>query len=298
MNDQTGTVAQRKGETWVWPAAFSVLAFAANSIFCRLALVNGDVDPGSFTAIRLASGGLFLLCLIRLRRPPRPLGGSWKGGLSLFLYAYLFSIAYVQLGAGVGALILFGAVQVMMFTFAWTKGEHFRMQVLLGMLMAFAGLVALLLPGADAPPLASALIMVVSGAAWGAYSLIGRGSTDPLADTAGNFVRSLPLVLVLGLVLSVVGELHVSPVGLLYAVGSGVLASGAGYAVWYGVVKRISAQQAATLQLSVPVIATLGGVLLLSEPMSIRLVVISAVVLGGVAMALIPWGTKPGRSES
>ncbi|WP_150305377.1 DMT family transporter [Pseudomonas saliphila] len=297
MRNGTSLLARCNRKHWVWPAMFSVVAFAANSIFCRLALMNGDVDPGTFTTIRLVSGGLFLLLLIKLRRPARPLGGSWKGGISLFVYAYLFSIAYIQLGAGVGALILFGSVQIAMFAFAWVQGERFQAQVLLGMLMAFAGLVALLLPGAQAPPLVSALVMIVSGVAWGAYSLIGRGSVNPLADTAGNFIRSWPLVLFMGLILSVVGQLYTSLEGSLYALGSGVLASGAGYAVWYGVVKQISAQQAATLQLSVPILAALGGVLLLSEPMSMRLIITSGVVLSGVAIALMAPRLRPDRAR-
>lgn len=291
MHNTSNSVADGRRKSWLWPALFSVLAFAANSIFCRLALINGDIDPQSFTAIRLSSGALFLLCVIKLRRPAQALGGSWKGGLALFVYAYLFSIAYVQLGAGVGALILFGAVQISMFSFAWLKGEHFKTRVLLGMLLAFAGLLALLLPGADTPPLASALVMVTACVGWAAYSLLGKGSVAPLADTAGNFIRCLPFLLVLGLAGSAAGELElqVSTAGLLYALGSGVLASGAGYVIWYGVLKQVSAQQAATLQLSVPVIAALGGVLLLSEPLTIRLLMTSAVVLSGVAMALMPW---------
>lgn len=288
-------MAEGNRNSWLWPALFSVLAFAANSIFCRLALINGDIDAQSFTAIRLSSGALFLLCLLKLRRPAQAIGGSWQGGLALFVYAYLFSIAYVQLGAGVGALILFGTVQITMFSFAWIKGEHFKARVLLGMLLAFAGLVALLMPGANTPPLGSALAMLLSGVAWGAYSLLGKRSVTPLADTTGNFMRSLPFLLVLGFTIPVMGELHVSTPGLLYALGSGVLASGAGYAIWYAVVKQVSAQQAATLQLSVPVLASIAGVLLLSEPMTMRLLMTSAVVLCGVAMALMPWPARFAR---
>ncbi|MHA6197291.1 DMT family transporter [Pseudomonas wadenswilerensis] len=272
--------------SWIGPAAFALLAFAANSIFCRLALVHGDIDAHAFTAVRLLSGALFLFCLVRLRQPGKALGGSWKGGLALFLYAWLFSIAYVQLGAGVGALILFGAVQITMFAFSWLKGDRVQPRVLVGMLIAFAGLIALLLPGANAPAPVSALFMVISGIAWGAYSLIGKGSANPLGDTAGNFLRSLPLLSIPVLVVLAAGQFHINLHGLLYALASGMLASGAGYAVWYGVLKQISAQQAATMQLSVPVIAALGGVVLLGEPLSLRLVVISAVVLGGVGMAL------------
>lgn len=282
----TAAVALTPPAGWIAPAAFALLAFAANSIFCRLALVHGDIDAHTFTAVRLLGGALFLFCLVRLRQPGKPLGGSWKGGLALFLYAWLFSLAYVRLGAGVGALILFGAVQITMFAWSRFKGDRVEGRVLAGMLIAFAGLIALLLPGANAPAPLSALCMVISGIAWGAYSLIGKGSANPLGDTAGNFVRSLPLLLVPALAAASGGQFSIDSHGLVYALASGMLASGAGYAVWYGVLKRISAQQAATLQLSVPVIAALGGVLLLSEPLSLRLVVISTVVLGGVGMAL------------
>ena len=282
----TGSASLPAPTTWIGPAAFALLAFAANSIFCRMALVHGDIDAHAFTAVRLLSGTLFLFCLLRLRQPGKDVGGTWKGGLALFLYAWLFSIAYVQLGAGVGALILFGAVQITMFAFSWFKGDRIRARVLAGMLIAFAGLVALLVPGANAPAPLGALFMVISGIAWGAYSLIGKGSANPLADTAGNFLRSLPLLAAPLLLVLFSGELRITGHGLLYALGSGVLASGAGYAVWYGVLGQVSAQQAATMQLSVPVIAALGGVLLLSEPLSLRLMVISAVVLGGVGMAL------------
>lgn len=285
-NKTTDAVALPAPTHWIGPAAFALLAFAANSIFCRLALVNDAIDPHSFTAVRLLSGAAFLLLLVRLRQPGTPPGGSWKGALALFLYAWLFSIAYVQLGAGVGALILFGAVQITMFAVSWLRGDGVAPRVLLGMLIAFAGLVALLLPGANAPAPGSALIMVVSGIAWGAYSLIGRGSTHPVSDTAGNFTRALPLLLVPALAAVFAGHLRIGSAGLFYALGSGILASGAGYAVWYGVLKQISAQQAATLQLSVPVIAALGGVMVLSEPVSMRLVGASVVVLGGVGLAL------------
>ena len=287
MSSGTTTLDNRKARPWLWAALFSLVAFAANSVFCRLALKDGAVDPVSFTVLRLASGAAFLLLLIRLRRPALAIGGSWRGGLALFLYAFLFSAAYLQLGAGAGALLLFGAVQITMFGFAWYKGEHITARMLSGMLVAFAGLMLLLLPGASAPPLASALLMALSGVAWGIYSLLGKGSPRPLADTAGNFARSLPcLVLLAPMLLGT--EVYLTAPGLLYALGSGVLASGAGYAVWYGVVRQVTAQQAATLQLSVPVIAALGGVVLIGEPLSLRLLAASVVVLGGIALALVP----------
>ncbi|MCE5979127.1 DMT family transporter [Pseudomonas sp. JR33AA] len=288
MSTGTTTLTDRKTSAWLWPALFSLVAFAANSVLCRLALKDGAIDPVSFTMVRLASGALFLLLLIRLRNPVHTMGGSWWGGLALFLYAFLFSTAYLQLGAGVGALLLFGAVQITMFGFAWYRGEHITVRMLVGMLIAFAGLLVLLLPGVSAPPLASALLMALSGVAWAVYTLLGKGSPRPLADTAGNFARSLPcLVLLLPMLLLGAGP-HLTPLGLLYALGSGVLASGAGYAVWYGVVRQVSAQQAATLQLSVPVIAALGGVALIGEPVSLRLLIACVVVLGGIALALAP----------
>jgi len=275
------------------PTTLSLLAFAANSLFCRLALRDGAIDADAFTAIRLGSGALFLLMLLSVgprRRRPR---GSWAASLALLAYAWLFSVAYLQLGAGMGALILFGAVQVSMFAWGLMRGEALNRRVLAGMLLAFAGLVALLLPGAGAPALGSALLMVLSGVAWGAYSLLGKGSADALADTAGNFLRCLPWVVVLGALL-MIGDTRppLRADGVLYALGSGVLASGAGYSLWYGVVRHMSAQQAATLQLSVPVLAALGGVLLLGEPLSWRLSLSSLVVLGGVALALLPKGKK------
>lgn len=288
MSTGTTTLTDRKARAWLWPALFSLVAFAANSVFCRLALRDEAIDPASFTVVRLASGALFLLLLIRLRKPAVPQGGSWRGGLALFLYAFLFSVAYLQLGAGAGALLLFGAVQITMFGFAAYKGERITPRMLLGMLIAFTGLLVLLLPGAEAPPLTSALLMAASGVAWGVYSLLGKGSPRPLADTAGNFARSLPCLVLLAPVLWVGGGTQLTAPGLLYALASGVLASGAGYAVWYGVVRQVSAQQAATMQLSVPVIAAVGGVCLIGEPLSIRLLVACVVVLGGIALALAP----------
>ncbi|MGE7991522.1 DMT family transporter [Pseudomonas sp. NPDC089554] len=270
------------------PVALSLLAFAANSLFCRLALRDGAIDASSFTALRLGSGALFLACLVGFGQRRRRLRGSWAGALALLAYAWLFSIAYLQLQAGVGALILFGAVQVGMFAYGVLRGEPLQRRVVAGMAIAFAGLLALLLPGADAPPLSGALLMLLSGLAWAAYSLLGKGSSDPLADTAGNFLRSVPLLAAPLLLAS--DALSISQEGVLYALGSGVLASGAGYSLWYGVVRQLSAQQAATLQLSVPVIAAMGAVLLLGEPLSWRLSLASLVVLGGVALALLPHG--------
>lgn len=289
MHDKTTFSVPVTHRSLLLPILLSLLAFAANSVFCRLALREGAIDATAFTAIRLGSGAVVLAALLHCTRRPRNPAGSWAGGLALFAYAWLFSLAYLQLGAGTGALILFGAVQISMFAFGMCRGELLQRKVLLGMLIAFAGLLALLLPGTDAPPLASALVMLTAGIAWGAYSLLGKGSADPLAATAGNFLRSLPLVLGAVVAMALSGaSLHWSGEGVLYALGSGVLASGAGYSLWYSVVKCISSQQAATMQLSVPVLAALGGVLLLGEPLTWRLGLTSLVVLGGVALALLP----------
>lgn len=268
--------------------ALSMLAFAANSIFCRLALMQHEIDPESFTIVRLLGGGIFLWCALKFGAPCRPLRGSWRGCLALFLYAYAFSVAYVSLGAGIGALVLFGAVQVTMFAHGWRCGERVGSRGVVGMLVALMGLVALLLPGANAPPLGSALVMVASGVAWGVYSLIGKGSADPLADTAGNFVRTLPLAALLATYATWREGAFMTGAGFAYALASGALASGLGYALWYQVVRSLAAHQAATLQLTVPVIAAIGGVLLLGESLSIRLLLISFVVLGGVAITLFP----------
>lgn len=270
-----------------WSVALSLLAFAANSIFCRLALMGGDIDPHSFTAIRLLSGAVFLYVLLRSKTPKRAARGTWKGGLALFVYAYLFSIAYVDLGAGAGALILFGAVQVTMFIGSWCSGERVGARALTGMLIAFAGLITLLLPGSNAPAIGSVLLMLIAGVAWGTYSLIGKGAVDPLAATTGNFIRSVPLVVGLALLMILARTWHLNAAGVLYALAAGVLASGAGYAIWYGVIQHLPAHNAATLQLTVPVIAALGGVVFLAEPISARLAVTTAAVLGGVALACI-----------
>ncbi|MEX3776579.1 DMT family transporter [Pseudomonas sp. MYb118] len=279
---------------WLWLTAtlFSMVAFAANSIFCRLALRSGDIDPQSFTTTRLLSGALFLSLLLLLKpgSSKKP-GGNWRGGFYLFVYAYLFSLAYIQLDAGVGALILFAAVQLTMFGWGWKNGEKLRARVLLGMLVAFSGLIVLLAPGGNAPGAISSFFMLAAGFAWGTYSVMGKRSVDAARDTTGNFLRSLPFVVAVTAVSLLQTPLVITPTGLLYAVASGVLASGAGYVVWYAVVKRLAAQTAATLQLSVPVLASAAGVMLLNEPLSLRMVVASLIVLGGIALALL--GPKP-----
>ncbi|MGE8500352.1 MAG: DMT family transporter [Pseudomonas sp.] len=264
--------------------ALAMLAFAGNSLLCRLALKDTEIDPATFTALRIVSGALTLWLLLRLRPGSGAVSGSWFGALSLFVYAAAFSFAYLNLDAGAGALLLFGAVQISMLLWGFYRGERLGLPGSAGLLMAFAGLLVLLLPGASAPSLSAALLMLLSGAAWGAYSLLGRGVTDPLAATAGNFLRAIPFALVTSAVL--LGSLGWDGPGLVYALLSGALTSGAGYAIWYTALRGLKAFQAATVQLSVPIITALAGSLLLSEPLTLRLIISSVAVLGGIALVL------------
>lgn len=262
----------------------AMLAFAGNSVLCRVALRDSQLDPASFTAIRLASGAL-ALCLLVLLRGKGRLQGNWRSALALFGYAAGFSFAYVDLDAGTGALILFGAVQASMIGYGWLQGERLRPLQILGLLLAIGGLLFLLLPGAHAPQPKAAAMMVLAGVAWAFYSLLGRGSTDPLAATAGNFLRSLPALLPLAALYY--AHLSWDGVGALYAVLSGALASGIGYAIWYAALPHLKAMQAASVQLSVPIIAAIAGSLLLGEQLSLHLLTASVAVLGGIALILL-----------
>lgn len=262
----------------------AMLAFAGNSLLCRLALRETDIDAASFTAIRLLSGALTLWLLLMLRRARQPIAGNWFGALALFTYAAAFSFAYLQLDTGTGALLLFGAVQLSMLLWGLLRGERLVPLAVLGTGVASVGLLVLLLPGASAPPLSAALLMLLAGIAWGAYSLLGRGQGDPLAMTAGNFLRASPLGVLLALVL--LPHLQWDTPGLCYALLSGAVTSGIGYAIWYSALPGLRASQAATVQLSVPILAALGGSLLLSEALSLRLLISSVAVLGGIALVL------------
>lgn len=262
----------------------TMIAFAANSILCRQALEATAIDPASFTVIRLVSGATTLWLIVRIRTGGNALAGSWAAAFSLFAYAAAFSFAYLSLGAGTGALILFGAVQATMILYGLARGERFTTLQTAGLLLALGGLVALLLPGATAPHWAGASLMTLAGIAWGAYSLMGRASTHPIQTTAGNFLRAS----LLGALLSVVslGLFAWDTQGAWLAVLSGAVASGLGYAIWYTVLPALRSTQAATVQLSVPVIAAIGGVLLLGERLSLRLVLCSVAILGGIALVL------------
>jgi len=264
----------------------AMLAFAANSLLCRLALQHASIDPASFASVRLASGALVLAAIVRLRlRPGAPtVAPDWLAGAMLWAYVACFSFAYLTLAAGTGALILFGAVQMTMFGVGLHAGERFTAAAWTGLAMALAGLLYLVSPGLAAPDPLGAALMTAAGIAWGVYSLRGRRSTEPLAATAGNFLRATPLALAVSLVF--VTHFHAEPAGVALAIASGGLTSGLGYVIWYAALPGLSALRAATVQLSVPPLAAFGGVLLLAEAISLRLVLASLAILGGVALVL------------
>ena len=255
----------------------AMLAFAGNSLLCRLALKQTSLDASSFTTLRLVSGALVLWLIVRVRHGKPMAGGNWWSALALFAYAAGFSFAYVHLPAATGALLLFGAVQATMFAYGLTRGERFSRPQLIGLLLALGGLVGLPLPGS--------VSMLGAGVAWGVYSLRGRGAGDATLVTAGNFMRAAPMAGLLSLLLW--GQTTFDTAGIVYAVASGAVASGLGYTVWYTVLPALKATHAATVQLSVPVLAALGGVLFLGESITVRLVLASAAILGGIALVIL-----------
>lgn len=265
--------------------ALAMLAFAANSLLCRLALAGSAIDPASFTGIRLVAGALTLWLIVYLReRRLRP-GGSWISAAALFAYAAAFSFAYISLPAGIGALLLFGSVQSSMIAVGLARGERLDQKQAAGFLLALGGLVVLVRPGLAAPPALGSLLMLVAGVAWGLYSLRGRGAGDPTVATAGNFLRAVPMTLALSLVF--ISHTHVERAGIAYALVSGAITSGIGYVIWYTALKGLSVTRAAVVQLSVPVIAAAGGILLLGESFSARLVIAAAAILGGIALVVV-----------
>lgn len=264
-------------------AALALAGFAANSLLCRAALAGTATDPASFTALRLASGAVVLALLAWPRQGPRA-GGDWRAALWLFAYAALFSWAYLGLTAATGALLLFAAVQVTVAGAGLLAGERPGVAALAGLGLAMAGVAVLLLPGLAAPPPGAAVAMLAAGVAWGLYTLRGRGSRAPLADTAGNFLRTVPMAGIL-LVAAWPG-LRIDADGAVLAVLSGALASGLGYAFWYAALPWLRAVTAASLQLLVPVLTALAGVALLAEPLTPRLLVAGAAVLAGIALVV------------
>ncbi len=283
------------GSRTVVLTVLAMLAFAANSLLCRLALGQQLIDAATFTSVRVVSGALTLslIVLIRQRSQDRG-GGDWRAAAMLFTYMVFFSFAYLSLSAGTGALILFGAVQLTMFIFALREGEHFPLLSWGGLALAVLGLIYLVWPGVTAPDPMGAILMTVAGIAWGFYSLLGRGAADPLRATYKNFAYSVPLVLIVSLFF--LQDFSGSPSGLALAVASGAITSGCGYVIWYAALPGLSATRAATVQLSVPVIAAFGGVILLSEHITSRLLLASAVTLGGIAIVLVQRTINPSGS--
>lgn len=274
----------------------TMIAFAGNSVLCRIALKHTSIDAASFTSIRLVSGAVVLWAIAYFFRSGSTGRGNWISAFALFAYAAGFSFAYISLTAATGALLLFGAVQATMIGHGLWAGERFRKQQLVGLMLAFAGLVGLLLPGLSAPPLAGSVLMLIAGVAWGVYSLRGKGTGDPTRVTAGNFLRASLFAAALSSLQISNGNLD--SVGIWYAIASGAVASGLGYAIWYSVLPSLKATNAATVQLSVPVFAALGGIIILGESVTARFLLASLAILGGIALVILSKshrnGAQPG----
>ncbi|MGD9869210.1 MAG: DMT family transporter [Hyphomicrobiales bacterium] len=264
----------------------ALVCFASNSVLSRLALGPELMDAASFSSVRVLSAALILAAVVFLRRRRMPglSYASWRSTAALFIYVIFFTFAYLKLAAGTGALILFGLVQITMFAVAFREGERFGAVSWVGLLLAIAGLIWLVSPGVTAPDLAGSLLMAVAGVAWGAYTLLGRGADHPVELNAANFLCCVPPVLAVNLAFA--GDFHAEAQGVWLAVASGAIASGLGYAIWYAALRGLTATRAATVQLAAPVIAAIGGVMLLSEPLTLRLALSSAAVLGGIAIVL------------
>jgi drug/metabolite transporter (DMT)-like permease len=287
MRDQTSSATEAV-PTAARTAALTIVAifaFAANSLLCRLALGEGLIDAASFTTVRVLSGAILLLLITlpRWRSHGRPVF-DWRFSAALFTYMAFFSFAYLSLSAGTGALLLFGAVQLTMFSAAMLGGERLSLPSWVGLTLTVFGLIYLLSPGVTAPDLTGAILMIVAGIAWGTYSLLGRKVADPLQATANSFVYAIPLALLVSAVF--IDDFYSSRNGLILAVASGAIASGLGYVIWYAALRGLTATHAATVQLSVPVVAALGGIVFLSEQITLRLIFASVAILGGILIVL------------
>ncbi len=272
----------------VLTTTFTLVAFAANSLLCRTALGGHLIDPVSFTTLRLVSGAVALMPIARLLNEPektQKTGGSWISGFALFAYAAAFSLAYVSLSAGIGALILFGSVQITMVAAALKSGESFGPAQWLGSVVAMGGLITLVMPGISAPSPFGALLMCAAGIAWGMYSIRGKGVPAPIAMTTGNFARAAPMAVIASTV--ALSRAHLEPLGILLALVSGMVTSGFGYVLWYQALRSLTITQASIVQLIVPVLAAFGGIVFLAELISVRLIVATALILGGIALAVI-----------
>jgi len=266
--------------------SLAMIAFAGNSLLCRIALRQTHIDAATFTTVRIVSGALALWLIVRLRSSAARSGGSWPAATALMAYAVCFSLAYVSLPAASGALLLFGAVQVTMIGYGLWSGERLRSAGIVGVVCAFGGLIVLVLPGVAAPSLAGSALMLAAGVGWGAYSLLGkRVSGDPTATTAGNFIRAIPITCIFSL--CALPWLSIDGAGVTYAIASGAITSGVGYAIWYTALPGLQATQAGIVQLSVPLIAAIGGIVLLGEPVSVRLGLAAIAILGGIALVII-----------
>lgn len=274
----------------VFLTTLAMIAFAGNTVLVRIALTTTTLDPASFTSIRLLSGALMLLCVATVRlgslnQQSDSSSGNWWSATALFSYAASFSFAYINLSTAMGALLLFGAVQVTMICYGLWNGERLGKMQVAGCLLAFAGIFFLFLPGlASSPPILSALLMLLAGFCWGVYSLLGKGSGNPLRKSAGNFIRASALTIVLSLI--TLNSLSLDPIGVAYAVTSGALTSGLGYVIWYRVMVDLKATHAAIVQLSVPVLAAFAGVLFLQEAITLHVTLASLAILGGIALVI------------
>ena len=265
---------------------FALVCFALNSLLCRLALGAETIDAASFTTIRLISGTATLAVIYYFfdKKRENIIIGNWLSAFFLFAYAICFSFAYINLTTATGALILFGCVQATMIISVLVKGERPKILEWLGLLLALGGLIYLVFPGLTSPPFFSSALMALAGIAWGFYTLRGRGSANPLGETTGNFLRAVPMIILASL--PFLSKIHLSQKGIIFAVLSGAIASGIGYSVWYFVLKFHTATRAAILQLSVPALAGLGGVIFLSEIISLRLLSATILILGGIGLAI------------
>jgi len=264
--------------------SLAMIAFASNSLLCRLALKQTAIDPATFTFVRIFSGAIALWLVTKMRRSSLNKSGNWASALALFAYAAAFSFAYVSLSAGTGALLLFGAVQATMILWGFHKGERLDLIQIFGLGVALTGLVVLVSPGLSAPSLIGSILMLGAGAAWGIYSVRGKVAGDAIAVTTGNFLRAVLFAVVVSLTL--ISRAHVSLAGIAYAIISGAITSGLGYVIWYTALSGLKATAAAAVQLSVPVLAAAGGILLLGEPVTLRYVFASIAVLGGIALVI------------
>lgn len=276
--------------------AVAMVAFAANSLLCRAALKHGTIDAASFSSIRIISGAIALWFILATRRSNNRATGNWWSAAALFAYVAAFSFAYNTLSAAIGALLLFAAVQSTMIVWGFWKGERFHPRQWIGFVIACAGLIILLLPGISTPSLTGSILMLSAGLAWGVYSLRGKTAGNPTAATTGNFLRAAPMTLLLSAFF--VSSMRLDFAGVMCAIISGAITSGLGYVIWYAALPGLTATGAATVQLSAPVIAALGGILFLNESLTPRFVLASIAVLGGIALVVINRSARVARPDA